>query len=86
MRISLLKFIEDGLASMYSIQEIPAHISIAESCFEYLLQFRNPNSLTSQTFENFPLARYAAQDWTCHADGFEDIQTEREYSQIDSPI
>jgi hypothetical protein len=66
---------------MYSIQEIPAHISIAESCVEHLLQFRNPNSLTSQTFENFPLARYAAQDWTCHA-GFDERSDQSTASKI----
>jgi hypothetical protein len=61
------KCIGDGLASMYSIQEIPAHILIAEGCVEYLPQFGDPNSLTSQTFKKSPLARYAAQYWTYHA-------------------
>ncbi|KAI9765534.1 MAG: hypothetical protein M1840_007360 [Geoglossum simile] len=59
--------IQTGPASWYSIQEIPANISIAESCLAYLLQFNRPDSLTSQTTEDYPLARYASRHWTRHA-------------------
>jgi hypothetical protein len=53
-------------AAQYSIQEICANVSIAEICLAYLLQFDSPNSLTSQTIEEFPLTRYAARYWTHH--------------------
>ncbi|KAH0556010.1 hypothetical protein GP486_006045, partial [Trichoglossum hirsutum] len=59
--------VKAGPASRYFIQEIPASISIAETCIAYLLQFGTPDSLTPQTFEEFPLVRYAAQYWTQHA-------------------
>jgi ankyrin repeat protein len=54
-------------ATRYRIQEIRANVSIAEICLAYLLQFDSPDSLTSQTIEEFPLARYAARYWTQHA-------------------
>ena len=59
--------IQTGPASWYSIREIPANMSIAETCLAYLLQFEYPNSLTSLTTEEYPLARYAAEYWTQHA-------------------
>ncbi|KAH0534080.1 hypothetical protein FGG08_007314, partial [Glutinoglossum americanum] len=59
--------IRAGPASQYSIQEIHTNVSIAEICLAYLLQFDNPTSLTFRTFEEFPLARYAARYWTQHA-------------------
>lgn len=64
------KRIQAGKASQYSIQEIRANGSIAETCLAYLLQFDKPNSLSSQTVKatkEFPLARYAARYWTQHA-------------------
>jgi hypothetical protein len=42
-------------------------VSIAEICLVYLLQFDHPNSLTFQTFKEFPLARYAVKYWIRHA-------------------
>jgi ankyrin repeat protein len=61
------KRIQDGPAAQFGIQEIPANTSIAEICLAYLLQFDNPDSVTGQTFKEFPLARYAARFWTQHA-------------------
>jgi hypothetical protein len=54
-------------SSPYSIKEIPANISIAETCLAYLLQFDKPDSLTSRTLEELPLVGYAARHWTQHA-------------------
>jgi hypothetical protein len=59
--------IQRGKAARYSIREIHANVSIAEICLAYLLQFDNPDSLTSQTIKEYPLARYAAEYWTQHA-------------------
>jgi len=59
--------IQNGPASQYSIREVHANVSIAETCLVYLLQFGKANSLTSQTTKEFPLARYAAEYWTHHA-------------------
>jgi hypothetical protein len=59
--------IQAGSASRYSLREIHANVSIAETCLAYLLQFDHPNSLNLQTFEEFPLATYAAKYWTQHA-------------------
>ncbi|SLM40588.1 P-loop containing nucleoside triphosphate hydrolase, partial [Lasallia pustulata] len=50
----------------YAIQEIQANQSIAAACLAYLLQFNQHDSLTSQTLEDFPLARYAAEYWLQH--------------------
>ena len=54
-------------ASQYSIKEITANISIAETCLVYLLQFDKPDSLTPGTLEDLPLVGYAAKHWTLHA-------------------
>jgi ankyrin repeat protein len=59
--------VQCGPAAGYTIQEISANMSIAEICLAYLLQFDKPDSLTSQTIEEFPLARYAARYWTQHS-------------------
>lgn len=56
----------EGPAKAYSIQEGIANACIAESCLAYLLQFDRPDSLTSQTLEDFPLALYAAESWIQH--------------------
>jgi hypothetical protein len=54
-------------AGRYSIKEITANISIAETCHLYLLQFDKPDSLNPRTLEELPLVRYAAKYWTQHA-------------------
>ena len=58
--------IQASRCSIYSIKEIPANLSIAETCLAYLLQFDKPDSLTSRTLE-LPLLGYAAEYWTQHA-------------------
>ncbi|KAI9881508.1 MAG: hypothetical protein M1830_000071 [Pleopsidium flavum] len=60
------KQIQHGPAARFSIQEISAHKLIAECCLAYLLQFDKSRPLTTQTNEEFPLARYAAEYWTHH--------------------
>ena len=59
--------IQKGRLKPYSIQEVDANASIAESSLAYLLQFDKPDSLTTQTVLEFPLADYAAKYWTEHA-------------------
>jgi hypothetical protein len=59
--------ITNGPAHQYSVREIHANVSIAEICLAYLLQFDTPDSLTSQTIKEYPLALYAAKYWTQHA-------------------
>ncbi|KAI9773654.1 MAG: hypothetical protein M1840_006928 [Geoglossum simile] len=54
-------------APRYRIREISANVSIADACLAYLLQFECPNSLSSQTAKEYPLARYAAKYWFQHA-------------------
>ncbi|KAH0547714.1 hypothetical protein FGG08_000204 [Glutinoglossum americanum] len=61
------ELIQTGPAYRYSIREIHANISIAETCIAYLLQFDTPNFLTIQTIKEFPLSRYAAEHWARHA-------------------
>ncbi|KAH0559449.1 hypothetical protein GP486_004039 [Trichoglossum hirsutum] len=59
--------IRAGPASKFHIPEIPAHLSIAQTCLVYLLQFNKPNSLTPNTGQECPLIRYAAKYWVEHA-------------------
>ena len=59
--------IQKGRLKYYSIQEVDANSLIAESCLAYLLQFDEPGSLTTQSVLEFPLADYAAEYWTKHA-------------------
>ncbi|KAI9775606.1 MAG: hypothetical protein M1839_001007 [Geoglossum umbratile] len=49
--------IRAGPASDFSILEMPAHLSIAQACLAYLLQFDKPDSLTRDTCQKYPLAR-----------------------------
>lgn len=59
--------IRSRTTAKFSILEMPAHLSIAQTCIAYLLQFNKPDSLASDTFSKYPLARYAAQYWSDHA-------------------
>ncbi|KAI9868362.1 MAG: hypothetical protein M1813_005805 [Trichoglossum hirsutum] len=61
------KRIRAGSASTFHILEIPAHLSIAQTCLAYLLQFNKPNSLTPNTGQEYPLTKYAAKYWAKHA-------------------
>ncbi|KAH0545421.1 hypothetical protein FGG08_000562 [Glutinoglossum americanum] len=59
--------IRDGPAARYSVQEIHANRRIAQGCLVYLLQFDKPDSLRSETVNEFPLARYASKYWVQHS-------------------
>ena len=59
--------IQKGRLKQYSIQEVDANAFIAESSLAYLLQFDEPDSLTTKSVGDFPLADYAAEYWTEHA-------------------
>ena len=59
--------IQKGRVKQYSIQEVDANAFIAESSLAYLLQFDEPGSLTTESVFEFPLANYAANYWTEHA-------------------
>lgn len=56
-----------GETVKYSLQEIDCHLSLAKDCLAYLLHFDNVSSLPSGVFTDYPLAEYAAQNWTKHA-------------------
>ena len=59
--------IQNGVAARYSTREIESHGVLAGDCIAYLLQFDKLDPLPLETLEIFPLARYAAQNWTDHA-------------------
>src|SRR5579862_7847890 len=48
--------VSERIQTGYSIREMPANISIAETCLAYLLQFERPNSLTPRTTKKYPLS------------------------------
>ena len=50
----------------YSVIEMDASNSIAETCLAYLLQFNAEPRLTSRAICKYPLALYAAQYWPSH--------------------
>jgi len=54
-------------AAKYAIEETSAHESIAAVCLAYLLQFDQYDFLTREIVKEFPLALYAARNWTRHA-------------------
>ena len=56
----------NGPAKAYGIRAGDANACIAEICLAYLLQFHQPDRITSQTPEDFPLALYAAECWIHH--------------------
>ena len=59
--------VRQGMASHYSIREIESHGILAEDCIAYLLQFDEPDPLTSESLALSPLAHYAAKFWVNHA-------------------
>lgn len=59
--------IHDGPAKLYSIRETDSNEAIAEHCLAYVLHAIRHSSTLGQTFEEFPLVRYAASFWTLHA-------------------
>jgi ankyrin repeat protein len=60
-----------GRVCQFSVTQKPATYSIAKSCLMYILQFDQADSLTPETYEMYPLARYAAQYWAKHARQYE---------------
>jgi hypothetical protein len=56
-----------GPTSSFGMSEISANTSITEICLGYLMQFDNTHPVTDETYFKFPLASYAAQNWTYHA-------------------
>ena len=59
--------IRQGQAVGYSLQKIDCQISLAKDCLAYLLHFDEMGSLPTEVFAKYPLARYAAENWTSHA-------------------
>lgn len=57
-----------GKVKRYSVREINAHTVIANDCLAYLLHFDAIDTLTFQSFDEFPLIKYAAQHWAEHAE------------------
>ncbi|KAL9576873.1 MAG: hypothetical protein Q9203_007651 [Teloschistes exilis] len=56
-----------GDARRYNIQEINANISIYNDCLAYLLEFKEFNCSSFGSPVEIPLAEYAAEYWTKHA-------------------
>jgi ankyrin repeat protein len=58
--------ITEGRVSRYYIALEPAHIFVTQACLCLLLQL--DKHVTKKNIEEFPLARYASQYWTDHAE------------------
>ena len=58
--------IAEGRVSRYHISPEPAHIFITQACLSFLLQL--DKHVTKKIVEELPLARYAGQYWTDHAE------------------
>jgi len=58
-------FNASGEVSTYHIDLEPAHTNLAQACLGELLQIRD--GVDGNSLEDHPLARYAAQHWTTHA-------------------
>ena len=58
--------IAEGRMSRYHIPLEQAHLFVTRACLSFLLQL--DNHVTIQSIEEFPLARYAGQYWTNHAE------------------
>ncbi|KAL9116967.1 MAG: hypothetical protein Q9187_006501, partial [Circinaria calcarea] len=59
--------IKKGFGANFHLMEVSAHRSMAEICCTYLLSFDRPDSLILQPLKDFPLLRYAAENWYKHA-------------------
>lgn len=73
--------ITNGEASHYSIRETDANVRIARDCLSYMLFFTDdipePSIFEEEwVCSKFPLARYAARQWTVHARASEQINEE----------
>ena len=69
-------------ASRFSILEIPANSVIAEACLAYLLMLDQPDSLSAQSFQDYPLLEYAATYWFEHARCAIDVNTPNEIARL----
>ena len=54
-----------GVVSNYHIDPVPAHTILAQACIGVLLQIQD--GVKGRTPKDHPLARYAAEHWTTHA-------------------
>lgn len=68
--------IAEGRLSRHYIALEPAHLFVTQACLPILLQF--DKHVTKKSIEDFPLARYAGQHWTDHAE-FENVSSDTEY-------
>ena len=59
--------IQAGPVSTFHLAEAPAALFMAKTCLFYLLQFRSPGLLSTNTPRDFPLARFAAEYWIRYA-------------------
>lgn len=59
--------IRRSVVSTFWLSEEVSQGLISEACVAYLLQFDKESSLTENTFDDWPLAQYAAQHWPLHA-------------------
>jgi ankyrin repeat protein len=60
----------DNFSRRYHVSMSPAHTLVAQACFGILLHL--DKDVTSDSLEDFPLAKYAAKHWVDHA-RFEDV-------------
>ena len=58
--------IAEGCVSRYSIALEPAHLFVTQACLSFLLQLNK--HVTKEHIKDSPLARYAGQYWTGHAE------------------
>jgi ankyrin repeat protein len=58
--------IAEGRVLRYSIPLEPAHLFVTQACLSFLLQL--DKHVTKEHIEDSPLARYASQYWTVHAE------------------
>ncbi|KAL9122142.1 MAG: hypothetical protein Q9187_001305 [Circinaria calcarea] len=59
--------IRAATARKYSISNMAAHELIAETCLAYLLHFDNPEIISDNNLEEYPLLAYSAVHWPVHA-------------------
>jgi hypothetical protein len=67
--------IAEGRVSRYSIPLEPAHLFVTQACLSFLLQL--DSHVTKEHIEDSPLALYAGQYWTDHAE-FGDVSSHAE--------
>ncbi|KAF7968171.1 hypothetical protein HWV62_31716 [Athelia sp. TMB] len=62
----LSKVIQLGPTQSIHFNESISHLAIAKTCLAYLLQFSEPDSITHNNVNSFPLAFYAAERCVSH--------------------